>query len=267
MSIFVIQSTQTPMSLLTFREAKQDVAGVVQLGGGDPDDVGAGDAIRQVLRDFNAQRWDYLTVRADDLPLFDHRTRTAGQEGFEGQYTLPARVRDFVSAKVRFPAGPAGTIGGIPLEWVHRNEWDRIVKSESGQGTRYITDFEYGTTAKVELLDWPKAAGLLEMRYYRLIVLPVGDDDRIDVPADGPLEGAMLDLARARVAAAKGAMQKATYFQGLGDRSYTKALGTDRKKFLHDPDWRPRHEWEGNFPAREKRFDFWGTWRTGWRRG
>lgn len=259
MGLFIVQSASTPMSLTTFGEAKSDVASVVAQGSTDPDEVGAGDAIRQVFRRFNGKRWDYLTVRADDITLFDHRTRTIGQEGFEGQYTLPARVRDWVSGKVRFPAGVAGTIGGTPLEWVHRNEWDRMIKSESGQGARYITDFEYGTTARIELLDWPKAAGLLEMRYFRMINLPVGNDERLDVPADGALEGALLDLARSRVAASKGALQKASYYHGLGEAMYKEALGADRKKYLHDPDWRPRHEWESHFPVRQKLYDSWGT--------
>ncbi len=260
MGFFVVGSGLSPLSKLTFGDMKRKVAGVVTRETDDPDAVGAGDAIEEVLREFNAVRWDFLTVQGTDIPLVDHNGLNLGDEGFEGRYTMPTPMRDFVSAKVDFGNN---TRGATILQWMHRNEWDRMIKNSSGQGTRFITDFQEGLSNKVELLDPPEQDGRMEVRYYRPITIPNQDTQRMDLPPDGPLEAALIFKAKAMVAIDKGVRQKALYWEQKGEMAFLKALGTDRHKFMHDPDWRPRHELEQSWPARQKRMDFYGTFHRG----
>lgn len=258
MGLFVVGSATTPLSLLTFADVKRKVAGVVSREAEDPNDVGAGDAIEEVIREFNTYRWDYLTVQANDITIVDSTGLAIGVEGYRGQYTIPAPMRDFVSAKVDFSGGDTG---GTPLRWVHRGEHDKIVKVSSGQGVRFISDFQAGTTNKIELLDFPTNAGRLEIRYYRPIVVPNQNSQRMDLPREGPLESALIWKARAIVAMDKGVRGKATFYEAKGERALMKALGVDNWKFMWDTDWKPRHLLEQNYPAEEKRHEFHGTWR------
>lgn len=260
MGLFVAPVGVTPLSLMTFGEAKRKVASVVTIETDNPNDVGAGDAIEEVLREFNYHRWDYLTVQAPDIAIVDSTGLSAGVEGYRGQYSIPTRMRDFVSAKIDFSGG---AVGGTPLQWVEREEWDRIVTTKSGQGSRFISDFSTGTTNKIEVLDPPTKAGRMEIRYFRPITLPGTDTVRMDLPRDGPLEAALIYKARAVVAMNVGVRQKAMFYETKGERALQKALGSDRWKYMYDSAWKPRHELEQNWPAEAKRFGFYGTWGRG----
>lgn len=253
MGVYVVASTVTPMSGLQLAAASQEVARVV--GAQDnPEDVGASAAIQQVLKNLNGRRWNYLLVRGSDIELFDYRTRTAGQEGFEGQYTMPTPFLDLVSAKLK---AQSADVGGRPLELVNRGSYDRAVRGSTGLGTWSICFFPFGQTAKAELLDWPEASAWLEVRYFRPIDIPYSATTPLDVPKDSPLEGAVIHLAKEIVAVDAGDLRKARYHGELGRAALTEALRSDLWRLEDDTEWQLPDIW-ARYRSTSKRYSGYG---------
>lgn len=240
-------SSLSQLSALTLRDAGRQVARVAGAQD-DPDDVGAYDAVRQVMRRLNAEPWDYLQVRGDDITIYDYTGRTLGQEGYEGKYSLPAPYRDLISAKIRTDAGP----GGTPLTPIHRLEWDVHYKGTAGIGQLFISFFPLGQQQMCEILDWPTASGTLELRYFRQVGIPTGIDDVLDLPA-GPLETAVIELAKAIVATDKGDTRKASMHRAEGERDLGKARSLDRWKVIGEA-------WKMDTRGyQDKRYQGWGV--------
>lgn len=255
MGVFVTVAGPSPLSQLTFGRAKERVAAVATQG--LPTAVDADDAIRLVLEGLNAYRWDFLAINGSDIALVDAAGLVAGNEGFKGRYTFPFNITDLISAKARF----TGTEGGVRLQVISRQYWDRLVETDIGLGARYITWHNQGTTGQVEILDPPSQAGTLEVRLWRKIVIPVQDTDTLDVPADGPLQGYVIARGKEYVAVDKGYARKAAHWHRVANKLEGQALGSDRLLSMWDEDWQPRHEREQQFPARQKRFEPYGTHR------
>ena len=258
--LFVIATTASAISTSTLGSMGQEVARVVG-GQDDPEEVGAYAAIRQVLLGLNGRRWDYLTVRGSDIPLYDHTTRTAGQEGYQGAYTIPTPFRDLLSALVK---DSVDAQGGMPLQFIHRTDWDRLGNSPRSAGTNWISFFQMGTTNMIELLQWPTSSAYLELRYYRPIIIPQSPDERIDVPASHPLEAAVIHMAKEIVAGNKGELRKAGYFGQLGRAALSEALRSDMWKGEDDTEWKMPWEWAAG-RQNQKMYEGYGTINSEWR--
>ena len=260
MATWVLGSTSVPMTINTLAAVKSEVAGVTTRTG-DPDEVGAGEAVIRTLKRFNRRRWYYLTVQATDIALVPAAGLLAGQEGFRGQYTVPTNIREFVSAKARFD-GDGLVTGGLPLDYVRPDLWDELNREKSGRGVHWITDFLYGTQSKIEVLDAPDRSGVLEVRFFRNIRLPVSDTEPLDLPATGSLETALVFHAKMLVAIDKGVHRKAASYKTLYDEAWAEACGVDNKRLLENPEWIPQHEQMRFSPRRERIYDKWGTYRS-----
>ena len=254
MSVFVVASSALAAAP-TLRDAGRQVARVVG-GQDDPEEVGAYDAIRNVLRRLNGDFWDYLQVRGDDIQIFDHETRTIGQEGYQGQYTLPTAFRDLISARLKDQPTDEG---GMPLEMIHRGEHDQKVTGiTTGMGTRFVCFFPLGLTQKMELLDWPGDDAYLELRYWRPIAIPQDLDEGLDIPGGGPLEEAVILLAKAIVAVDRGDLRKARAVREEGERVLGKAKMVDRVFYTENRVWEPEWIWRRNQPRLTRDYP-WGT--------
>jgi hypothetical protein len=266
-SIIVIGNvTPTSFSLLTLADLERKAAQVAGAGM-TPDQVGARDAVQEVMAELNENQWEFNTVRASDIALFDYRTKTSGQEGYQGQYSIPLPMRDFVSARVRFGSL---TEGGWPIYKIRRDEFDRkrtaysgtlglTVDDSSQAGTRYFTTFATGQTGKIELLDPPVAAGTLEIRYYALIPPLVQPTDRLFVPANGPLESYVSMMARANVANNIGLSGRRDWATGKAAQLLAEAKNQDRDGLNQDDTWEPE-EVSDPYKERAKRWGGYGTW-------
>jgi len=230
---------------------------VARIVGGqeDPEEVGAYDAIRNILRRLNGDFWDYLQVRGDDISIFDHRTKVIGDEGYQGQYTLPTPFRDLISARLKSSATEQG---GAPLEMIHRGEHDQKTTNNTGMGTRFVCFFPLGLSQKMELLDWPESDAFLEIRYWRPIQIPSSLEEGIDVPGGGPLEEAVILLAKALVAVDRGDLRKARAVREEGERVLGKARMVDRVSYLENRVWEPEWVWRKH-QERPKRDYPWGV--------
>jgi hypothetical protein len=259
--LYVIATTATAISMKTFGSTSTEVARVVGAQD-DPDSVGAPDAIKNVLQSLNGRRWDYLTVRGSDITIYDHTSRTAGQEGYQGAYTIPTPFRDLISAQLKTSADDTG---GTPLMFVNRSDWDRTRGGTTSSGTGWISFFQLGTTNKVELLAWPTTAGFLEFRYFRPIEIPSSSEQRLDLPADSPLESCVVHMAKEIVAANKGEMRKARYFGDLGRMALSEALRADVWKSEDDTEWKMPWEWAAG-RQNPKLYEGYGTFGSEWRR-
>lgn len=253
MSVFVVASSGLAAAP-SLREAGKQVGRIVG-GQDDPEEVGAYDAIRNVLRRLNGDYWDYLQVRGDDIQIFDHRTRTVGQEGFQGQYTLPVPYRDLISARLKTNSTEQG---GVPLEGIHRGEHDQKTIGNTGLGTRFVCFFPLGLSQKMELLDWPESEAYMELRYWRPIAIPRDLDEALDVPGGGPLEEAVILLAKALVAIDRGDLRKARAVREEGERVLGKAKMVDRVFYLENRVWEPEWVWRQH-QERPKRDFSWGA--------
>lgn len=187
MPIFSFASSGTPgMSTRTYAQTLRMVARPV--GGADrPAEVGAGDAVEQAIDDLNAYRWEYLTVRGSDITLYAASGRTAGQEGYLGQYSMPTAFKDPSSLII------TGS-DERKLTYVTRADWDAMVQGTVG-GTWFYTNFGYGQSNYLTLLDAPSASGTMELRYYRPIDKPGSDQEFMDIP-EGPLQSALVSRAQ-----------------------------------------------------------------------
>lgn len=174
------------MSTRTYADTLRMVARPV--GSADrPTEVGAGDAISMAIDDLNAYRWEYLTVRGSDITLYDYSGRTAGQEGYLGQYSMPTAFKDPSSLIITGSEERK-------LTYVSRADWDALITGTVG-GTWFYTNFGYGQSNYLTLLDYPTASGTMELRYYRPIDKPTGDQEYMDIP-DGPLQSALVSRAQ-----------------------------------------------------------------------
>lgn len=248
MSLF-ISGSSGPATSLTLGDAERQVARVVGEHD-DPSSVGAREAIQQVIRRISGENWDFLQVQADDITLYDHATRTLGQEGYAGQYTIPTPFRDFISAYVVFGADP-----GYPLQYEHRINYDKVIAGQTGTGPFWISFFPFGDTGKAEIMDPPTQSGLLKLRYWRPLTIPTDPTQALDLPI-GPLETAVIELAKAIVANDKGETRKGRLHREDGERDLGKARMADRVHMAGDHRFLPEHTW-ANQPFR--RFDGWGT--------
>lgn len=258
--LYVIATTATAISTGTLGSVGQEVARAVG-GQDDPEEVGAYEAIRNVLQTLNGRRWDYLTVRGSDITLYDYRTRTEGQEGYLGTYTIPTPFRDLISALLK---SEASSQGGAPLQFVNRGDWDRAAVQARPSGTNWISFFQMGTTNKMELLAWPQSSAYLEIRYYRPITIPQSAEERLDIPSQHPLESAVTNLAKEIVCANKGELRKASYFGTLGRQALQEALRSDMWKGEDDTEWKMPWEWaQGRHNP--KMYEGYGTFGSEWR--
>jgi len=269
MGIIVIGNvTPTRFSLLTLADLERKAAQVAG-SGLTPDSVGARDAVQEVIAELNENQWEFNTVRATDIALVDYRAvTTPGTEGYQGQYSIPLPLRDFVSARVRF-----GSLveGGWPIYQIRRDEFDRkrtaysgtlgqTVDDSSQAGTRYFTTFATGQTGKIELLDPPIAAGTLEIRYYALIPALTQPTDRLFVPANGPLESYVSEMSRAKVANNIGLSGRRDWSAGNAMRLLGLAKNQDRDGLNQDDTWESE-EASDPYKERAKRWGGYGLWR------
>jgi len=185
MSVWSFGAQPSQLTPTTFRDAKVWVARVVgELG--DPDKVGAGDAISAAIDELNRRRWEFLTVRGSDITLV----------GGTSDYDLPTPFKDPLSLIIVAPEKRA-------LTYVPRGTWDSLIGGNEVGGTWFYTNFAMGLTNKVQLLDTPASGGTMEIRYYRPIATPTSDTDTLDVRS-GPMELALLARAQTWVAIWRG---------------------------------------------------------------
>jgi hypothetical protein len=144
----------------TLGDMKKIVARVLGAQG-DPDSVGAGDAINSALDRLNEHEWDYLTVKGDDI------TVTGGTDTYE----LPTPIKAPVSLR----------LGGRGLEYIRRAQWDKAnVQTIGGVPTHY-TLFNSRLSGNVQLIPGPGSGGTMEIRYYRPVKRPTSNGEALDI--------------------------------------------------------------------------------------
>ena len=219
------------MSTMLYRDAKRIVARIA--GAQDkPDEVGAGDAIRQAIGELNRVRWEYLTVRGTDIALVNASGLVLPAEGAEGFYTLPTPFKDPLSALIS---------GVRALTYVPRSSWDPLTATEAVGGTYFYTNFNQGLSGKIQLLDPPTGADTLEIRYYRPIAVPLTDATQLDVPDASPLEAALIARATEIVATWRGLRSERVQLLKLdAERLLRKAMGDDVSHADFSPQFIPR---------------------------
>lgn len=253
MIVVIGSGAGTRFSLLTLGDLERRVA-VVAGADRTPDEVGAKYAIQQAIMEMNANQWEFMRVRADDIVIYDHRTRTIGQEGYLGQYTLPLDVRDPGTALLYLQ----GDTTGRPLYWKRRSDWDRLAGTYDSAGTLYISDFSLGQNGKVELLAPPEVSGTMQLRYYAKVPQLREAADVLYVPADSPLEGFLIERAKHIVANNAGLAARRDAAGAYANLLWGHALNYDRDLIEHDIQLETDQESD---PARPRRLRYQpGVW-------
>jgi hypothetical protein len=225
--------------------------------GRDPEAVGASDAIFLAFSWLMRPLWYYTGV-STDLTLVSSTGLTAGQEGFQGIYSLPTEVRSPYSLLVGF-----GLTGAqrpeTPLDYIDQRIIDKY-RPDSTISPMMYTLFPQG---KIRIYAPPSAAGIAEVKYFRRLRRPVEEEDILDV-MEGPMEEALIMRAQFHLAVWDGADRaKIRVAQEEAEIRRREARGFDKTHYeevftiLPPQVWAPRHR-ALETTAEEYGYDPWG---------
>lgn len=196
------------MAILTFAQAKAQVA-KVQGRSSDADLLTeAGEEIQRVFEELNL--WDLEFLRTSQNVSVLMGTQ---------DYNLNANARKIYSVRL--------VNGTRPIAYLEQRDWDRIALDQTEAGTiqAYTLIRSSNTQVQLRFFPIPAEADTAVVLYYRLLTSPSVDGDALDIIER--YQTWIIYQSRSNILAAHGDIERASYWQERADRMYRKLRQED----------------------------------------
>ncbi len=220
------------MAILTFAQAKAQVAQTIGNSTDTDALTEAGAEIQRVVEELNLKDLDWLTAE-QTIPL------VVGTD----EYNLSADFRKVYSVRLE--------TNKRPLKYIEQRVWDRSIYDQTSNRTPWgynIFPRSSNTVAQIRILPPPASVENILVKYYKLMATPSVDGTALDIVER--YQAWIIYQARANILANHGENDsRIMYWQGKADRMLALMLDESQVQPDNDEGFRPGFTGDRVFPG------------------
>lgn len=220
------------MAILTFAQAKAQVAQTIGNSTDTDALTEAGAEIQRVVEELNLKDLDWLTAE-QTIPL------VVGTD----EYNLNADFRKVYSVRLE--------TNKRPLKYIEQRVWDRSIYDQTSNRTPWgynIFPRSSNTVAQIRILPPPASVENILVKYYKLMATPSVDGTALDIVER--YQAWIIYQARANILANHGENDsRIMYWQGKADRMLALMLDESQVQPDNDEGFRPGFTGDRVFPG------------------
>lgn len=220
------------MAILTFAQAKAQVAQAIGNSTDTDALTEAGSEIQRVVEELNLKDMDWMTAE-QTIPL------VAGTD----EYNLNADFRKIYSVRLE--------TNKRPLKYIEQRVWDRSIYDQTSNRTPWgynIFPRSSNTVAQIRILPPPASVENILVKYYKLMTSPSVDGTALDIVER--YQAWIIYQARANILANHGENDaRIGFWQGKADRMLAQMLDESQVQPDNDEGFRPGFTGDRVFPG------------------
>ncbi len=220
------------MAILTFAQAKAQVAQAIGNSTDTDALTEAGAEIQRVVEELNLKDLDWLTAE-----------QTIALVAGTDEYSLNSNFRKVYSVRLE--------TNKRPLKYIEQRVWDRSIYDQTSNRTPWgynIFPRSSNTVAQIRILPPPASAENILVKYYKLMETPSVDGTALDIVER--YQGWIIYQARANILANHGENDsRIMYWQGKADRMLAIMLDESQVQPDNDEGFRPGFTGDRVFPG------------------